>query len=124
YHRFVVNRKQALPHRLRRGVQTSPRTACQNDSLIFSLVRGLFHKRFLTGRGCHLRRVVSLNPLPIAAAGHVTSPLVVLQIPTYGLANSTLKCFARTPPQFALNLTCIHGVAPIVPGTVFHEGDQ
>ena len=64
------------------------------------------------------------NPLPVAAAGHAPHPFFILQIPAHGFANSTLKGFPRAPAELSLNFTCIHGVTPVVSGTILHKRDE
>src|ERR1700722_12835525 len=73
--------------------------------------------------GCS-RRIMRFYPLPVTAAGHVANPGFVFQVPAHRLAYSTLERLPRIPSQLALNFTCIHSVAPVVPRTVFHERDQ
>src|ERR1022692_876670 len=80
--------------------------------------------RFSSRLHCNSGRVVGRNPLPVASTGHVADPLFIFQIPSYRLANSTLKCFTGTPAEFALNLACVHRVTPVVSGTVFHKCNQ
>src|SRR5258708_40049275 len=65
-----------------------------------------------------------LDPLPVSAAGYVAHPIVIFEIPIHGLAYSALKRFLRTPPQFALDLASVHGIAAVMPRTVFDERDQ
>src|SRR5258708_13196155 len=65
-----------------------------------------------------------LDPLPVSAAGYVAHPIVIFEIPIHGLAYSALKRFLRTPPQFALDLASVHGIAAGMPSTVFDERDK
>src|SRR6267154_2875771 len=68
--------------------------------------------------------MVCFDPLPVAAARDIASPVFVFEIPTHGLAHSALKCFPGTPAQLALNLTRVHGVTAVMAGTVLHKCDQ
>src|ERR1700728_1342714 len=67
---------------------------------------------------------MGFDPLPVASAGYVADPLLMLQVPLDCLANSTLKGFRRTPAEFALDPGCIHGITPVVSGTILHKCDQ
>src|SRR6202034_616052 len=67
---------------------------------------------------------MGFDPLPVASAGYIADPLLMLQVPLDGLANSTLKSFRRTPAEVALDPGCIHGITPVVAGTVLHKCDQ
>src|SRR5579863_9699028 len=43
-HRFVVNRKQTLPHGVSYGIQASSRSSRQDDALIANVRRSLLHR--------------------------------------------------------------------------------
>src|SRR5271167_1706504 len=64
------------------------------------------------------------NPLPVASAGHVPHPRLVLEIPANGHADATFKRGLRLPSQLTLDLARVHRVAAVVAGPILHKCDQ
>src|SRR5258708_17860178 len=71
-----------------------------------------------------LQRILRCHPLAIGASGYGLNPGRVFQVPLDGFANAGFKSFLRTPTQFRLNLTGIHRISVVVPGTIGDKGDQ
>lgn len=62
--------------------------------------------------------------LLILAARDIVHPLLMFQIPTDGLLNALLELQTGLPPEFALELGRVDGVAKVVAGTVGDVGDE
>src|ERR1700678_844694 len=78
---------------------------------------------FVQAENCS-NRILLRDPLAIAAGGYVLNPVLMLQIPLNGLADSSLKRFLRAPVQFALDFTRVHGIAAVMTGAILDECNQ
>src|SRR5208283_1625113 len=68
--------------------------------------------------------IVRGNPLPVVPARHIPHPGFILKIPANRLPNPALERFLRLPSQFAFDLAGVHGIAPVVAGTILHVRDE
>ena len=59
----------------------------------------------------------------VGSALHVVDPLLVIQIPLYGFADTGFKSFLRLPSKLTAHLGRIDGIAAIVAGAIRHIGD-
>ena len=58
--------------------------------------------------------IILSNPVPVVARLYFAHPLLVIQIPLHGLADTGLEGFGRLPAEFMLDLAGIDGVAAVV----------
>jgi hypothetical protein len=61
------------------------------------------------------------HPLTIAAAGDITYPIFVFEIPADSFSDAALKRLQWMPVQFALDLAAVDRVAAVVAGAVLDE---
>src|SRR5882672_3324832 len=67
----------------------------------------------------------SASPLSYALLStHCPHPLLVIQIPLHGFANAFFEGVGWAPAEVALDFRGVDGVAAVVAGAVFDEGDQ
>src|SRR5260370_14580423 len=68
--------------------------------------------------------VMLRHPLTIAAAGDITYPIFVFEIPADSFSDAALKRLQWMPVQFALDLAAVHRVAAAVGrGAVFQTAE-
>src|SRR5260370_19646259 len=58
--------------------------------------------------------VMLRHPLTIAAAGDITYPIFVFEIPADSFSDAALQRLQWMPVQFALDLAAVHRVAAVV----------
>src|SRR5215469_4598045 len=69
------------------------------------------------------RAVLLGDPIAVGACGDILDPILSVQIPTNGLAQPGRKTLARRPAELTPDLAGVERVAPVMAGTIGHEGD-
>src|SRR5271165_1884964 len=66
--------------------------------------------------------VIERNPVAIGPCRDIGHPFLIVEIPANSFLQTRVECFLRTPPELAPNLVGVDRIAPIVAGTILHEG--
>src|SRR5579883_1147298 len=74
-------------------------------------------------RAIGARAVLPGDPLAIGACGDIFDPILTVEIPTHRLAQSARKALARHPTELTPDLAGVDRIAPVMTGTIGHEGD-
>src|ERR1700693_3007081 len=69
------------------------------------------------------RSVLAGDPIAIGACGDIFDPILTVQIPANRLAQAGRKALARRPAELTPDLPGVERVAPVMTGTIGHEGD-
>src|SRR5436309_3327661 len=69
-------------------------------------------------------RVIELDPVAVAAVHHSSPPRLVCDVPFNGFEQPGFKGLGGSVTGLQSSLHGIDGVAPVVPGTILHEGDE
>ena len=60
--------------------------------------------------------IILCDPIFIVSAGDIPHPVLIVEIPLDGFANTGFEGFLRLPAKFAVDFRGVDGVAAVVPG--------
>lgn len=67
-------------------------------------------------RGIRGWGIILCDPIFIVSAGDIPHPVLIVEIPLDGFANTGFEGFLRLPAEFAVDFRGVDGVAAVVPG--------
>ena len=63
------------------------------------------------------------DPIAVGTARDVEDPVLMVEVPLHGFADTGGEGFCGFPTELSGNFRCVDGVAFVVTGAVFNEGD-